>query len=132
METQTLVLSGGRKVVVAPFTITVDFELIRPFVVLLPAANAADCSLAEEILASLIQRGCIELCCVGAFAEQMHDQLDATIERLGDLNVATTWFDDKSDACEYFLFAAGGGSSSLLALIMTQPDLVDILINTSQ
>ncbi|MGH8019862.1 MAG: hypothetical protein ACREIA_16605 [Opitutaceae bacterium] len=132
METQTLSLAAGRKVVLAPFTKTADFDLPRPFVALLPASNAADCRLAEQIIAALIVLGCIEVCCVGPTAELMHNQLDVIIETSGSLDVVTTWFNNERDACEYVLFAAGGGNSSLLALVLDQPELVDILKKTAR
>lgn len=127
MGTQTLSFASGRKVTLAPFTGILDFELPRPFVALLPATDATSCKIAEKIIAGLIAIGCIEVCCVGAMAEQMHDQLDVIIESSGNIEVVTTWFKNKHDACEYFLFAAGGGGSALLALIINQPELVDIL-----
>jgi hypothetical protein len=130
LKTQTLDFLSGRKVVLAPFINSVDFKLPRPFAALLPANNAADCRLAEKILAALHVMGCIEICCVGTFAEQMHDQLDGIIESSETIEVVTTWFNDKHEACEYFLFAAGGGDLSLLAIIIDQPELVDLLLKT--
>ena len=127
METQTLSFPAGRKVVLAPFTKTFDYDLPRPFVALLPASNAADCGLACEIMTRLSELGCIEVCCVGPAAEQMHDQLDVIIEASGALETLTTWFGDGRDACEYVLFAAGGGNFSLLALVLDQPELAAIL-----
>ncbi len=132
METQTLSLAAGRKVVLAPFTKRVDYDLPRPFVALLPASNPSDCSLADEIMAALIELGCIEVCCVGPTAEQMHDQIDVILEASDSLETVTTWFSDERDACEYVLFAAGGGDSSLLALVLDQPELVAILKETAR
>jgi hypothetical protein len=96
-------------------------------VVLLPADNAVDCELSEEIISTFIALGCIEFCCVGAFSEQMHDQIDIIIERSENIEIATTWFDHNNDACEYFLFAAGAGKSSLLALVLDKPELLNVL-----
>lgn len=132
MEAQTLSLAAGRKVVLAPFTRTVDYDLPRPCVALLPATNSTDCDLASEIMVALIEIGCIEVCCVGPMAERMHDQIDVIIETLGTLDTATTWFSDERDACEYVLFAAGGGDASLLALVLDQPELLALLKETAR
>jgi hypothetical protein len=71
--------------------------------------------------------GCIEFCCVGPQAEQLHDSLDGIVEERGALEVVTTWHTDYSEACEYFLFAAGGKPPTLLALISSRPDLAALL-----
>ena len=127
MEPNLLSLPGGRKVVFAPFGQTVDFDLPRPFVALLPAASAADSTLAEAIIGPLIELGCIEVCCVGPNAELMHDRLDIVVETAGRLEIITTWFGDEHRASEYMLFAAGGGTASILAMVLDQPRIVDRL-----
>lgn len=124
MNEQTLTLPLGRKIVLAPFSDAAAFDLPRPFVALLPARNASDCVLAVKIISRLIEFGCVEICCAGPMAQQMHDQLDVFVETADKFEVATTWYSDNREACEYFLFAAGGGCSSLLALILEQPELV--------
>jgi len=73
---------------------------------------------------TVIEKGCVEFCCVGPEAEQLHDSLDWIVEEKGALEVVTTWHTDDADACEYFIHAAGGGSPSLLALVYSYPELV--------
>jgi len=69
---------------------------------------------------------------VGPAAELLHDALDDIIENDGALSVVTTWHTDEKDACEYFLFAAGGAVKSLVALISLHPELVELLSLTAQ
>lgn len=127
MENQVLSLADGRKIVVAAFAESVAIDLPGPFVVLLPAARIDDFKRVGVIVDALIAQGCVEVCCVGQAAERMHDQIDMSIETSGNPEVVTTWFSDEYDACEYVLFAAGGGAYSLLAMVLERPDLVDIL-----
>jgi hypothetical protein len=101
--------------------------LMPPFAVLLPASNKAELSEAAVITTTLLDAGCIEFCCVGSEAESLHDSIDCIIEDRAAFEVVTTFHLDEMDACEYFLFAAGGGVKSLLALVSSHPKLVSIL-----
>jgi len=74
-----------------------------------------------------MDRGCVEFCCVGLQAELLHDSIDEIVEKKGAFEVVTTWHTDYTDASEYFLFAAGGKSPTLLALVTSHPELVALL-----
>jgi len=76
---------------------------------------------------SLIDSGCVEFCCGGPEAEQLHETLDQIIEARASLEVVTTWDAAPHDACEYFLFAAAGGRTNLLALVSGHPEVEAIL-----
>ncbi|MES2822753.1 MAG: hypothetical protein V4732_04055 [Pseudomonadota bacterium] len=106
-------------------SVPVDFT--PPFAVLLPASNRLDLLEAEAIIVALLETGCIEFCCVGSEAELLHDSIDSLIEDRAAFDVVTTFHLDEIDACEYFLFAAGGGVKSLLALVASHPKLVSRL-----
>jgi hypothetical protein len=102
-------------------------SLNRPFATLMPAFDKEERSQAEIVAGQLITRGCVEFCSVGPEAEQLHDSIDELIARIEALEVVTTWHSDYSDASEYFLSAAGGRSSTLLALVVSHPELVALL-----
>lgn len=104
-----------------------SINLASPFVVLFPAANKAECDVALKLVALLIEKGCIEFCCVGAEAEFLHDEIDCIIEDKGVYEVITSYEVDEIEGCEYFLFAAGGGCTSLLALISEHQNLLNEL-----
>jgi hypothetical protein len=97
--------------------------LARPFVALVPAFDAAERLQVEKLAGTLLEMGCVEFCCVGAEAELLHDSLDWIIEEREAFNVATTWHVDNGEACEYFLFAAGGKLPNLLAMVASHRDL---------
>lgn len=123
MSARIVVLSDGRNLVLGSLGAPVDYSLRRPFVTLVPAFDAGERQKVEAMTGILMELGCREFCCVGPEAEQLHDSLDGIIEERGALEVATTWHTDYSDACEYFLFAAGGRPPTLLALVSAHPDL---------
>ena len=128
MTARTLVLSGGRKLVLDSLGTSVDYPLNRPFVALAPAFDAEERQRVEAIASTLMDLGCMEFCCVGPQAEQLHESLDEIVEERGALEVVTTWHTDYSDACEYFLFAAAGGRPpTLLALISSHRQLAALL-----
>lgn len=123
MVTRSLALAGNRELIISSLGALPDHPLQRPFVTLLPAFNTAERQEAEAMTEGLIDLGCIEICCIGPEAEQLHDALDEVIEQKGALEVVTTWHEDSTDACEYFLRAAAGGRAALLALISSHPEL---------
>lgn len=127
MATRLLTLSGGRSLVLGSLHMPVDNSLRRPFAALVPAFDAEEQQKVETLVGTLLDLGCIELCCVGPQAEQLHDTLDEIVEAKGALDVVTTWHVDDADACEYFLFAAGGKPPTLLALISSHPELAAVL-----
>ena len=127
MAARGLTLAGSRKLVISSPGASADYSIQRPFVALLPAFNASEREQAEAITKDLIDLGCVELCCVGPEAEQLHDALDSIIEAGNALEVVTTWHEDPMDACEYFLHAAAGGRANLLALILSHPALQAML-----
>lgn len=130
MQTQ-LVLADGRIVRLGTPWSPLPQGVTAPFVALLPAHNKEERLRAERLAAELHRLGCIELCCVGPESEQLHDALDQVMEDKDACEVVTTWHTDATDACEYFLFAAGGGAAALLALVADHPDLTDLLKQTA-
>lgn len=132
MAARTLILSCGRNLILGSLGASVDYSLRRPFVALVPAFDAGERQQVETMAGTLMDLGCMEFCCAGPQAEQLHDSLDGIIEERGALEVATTWHTDYSDACEYFLFAADGRPTTLLALISSHPELAALLEDEAQ
>ncbi|ASF45589.1 hypothetical protein [Methylovulum psychrotolerans] len=105
----------------------ININISSPFAVLLPAANKTECLEAEKLIVTLLKMGCIEFCCVGLESEFLHDEIDNIIEDNRAFDVVTTYDLDEVEGCEYFLFAAGGGIKSLLALVSGHPNLLNEL-----
>jgi hypothetical protein len=103
--------------------------LFKGFVVMLPALGNEDRRAAEAIVGELIDLGCVEICCVGPEGESLHDAVDWIVEDKAALEVVTTWHADEAEGCEYFLYAAGGRPSCLLALVRDQLQLSSTLQN---
>lgn len=95
-----------------------------PFVVLIPAFTVEECAAAARAAPALVSSGCVEMCCVGTRSAVLHDLLDDVIEDMGALHVVTTGHEAEDDACDYFMFAAGGAATSLFALVLSHPPLV--------
>jgi hypothetical protein len=127
MVARSLTLTGNRKLIISTLDTSSGYSMQRPFVTLLPAFNAAERQQAESMTKALLDQGGVEFCCVGLEAEQLHDSLDEIIEARGTLDVVTTWHEDLTDACEYFLYAAAAGRANLLALISSHPELQSML-----
>ncbi|PPK76058.1 hypothetical protein B0F87_104148 [Methylobacter tundripaludum] len=104
-------------------------NMSTPFSVLLPASNETECLEAGKFIPTLLEMGCMEFCCVGSESEFLHDEIDSIIEDRGAFEVVTTYDVDEVEGCEYFLFAAGGGANSLLALVSEHPNLLNGLQN---
>lgn len=113
MAASSFAFAGDRVLTVLSLDRPSVSSVSRPFVTLLPAFDEAERRKAEAAAGLLVERGCVEFCCVGAEAEQLHDSIDGMLEAMGAIDIVTTWHTDNSDACEYFLLAAGGRSRSL-------------------
>lgn len=101
--------------------------LSERFVAMLPGFACDDQGPAGVFVTALIDLGCVEICCVGPAAKSLHDAIDWIVEEKGAIGVATTWHQDQSEGCEYFLLAAGGKSPSLVALVEDHPQLASML-----
>ncbi len=124
---QVLVLADKRLLIISELGTPPEVPLKSPFVTLLPAFSDKDRERAVAVTLSLIFLGAVEFCCVGPEAEQLHDALDEAVEDIGALDVVTTWDQQITEGCEYFLYAAGGRETTLLALVLTHPELLATL-----
>ena len=127
MHPSTLNLPGGRILILDSLVNSADLSATGPFAVLVPAFSPAERRQVEALAITLLDLGCTEFCSVGPEAERLHDALDVIIEGRGAFEIVTTWHTDYGDACEYFLFAAGGMLPTLLALVSAHPDLIAVL-----
>lgn len=132
MTAHGLVFSDDRTLLFGSLVQPLSDSLSRPFVTLLPAFDEVERKQAQAIVGPLVDRGCVEICCLGPQAEQLHDSIDQIVEERGALAIVTTWHTDYSDGCEYFLFAAGGRAPTLLALVSSHPELVALLEKGAQ
>ncbi|MGY8561904.1 hypothetical protein L0938_00575 [Paracidovorax citrulli] len=110
---------------------TSDFLQGRKYALLLPVLTLAEKKLSSELAETLGTIDCIEICCVGPLASELEDDLDFALEQNGTTDIATTSFQDKREALEYFLFATGGADPSLclVAAIEDHPDMTETLIS---
>jgi len=94
------------------------------FLTLLPAYSLSESEAALRVSEDLLKLGCKEFCCVGPYADKLHDEIDAIVEDRDTLEVITTSFVDEADACDYFVFGADAGEAPvLLGLISGHPAL---------
>jgi hypothetical protein len=122
-----LAFQKQRHLLIASMSESMDERLRGSFVTLFPAYRAQEEDAAESLVGPLVQRGCVEFCCVGPLAEKLHDTIDALIESAEAFHVVTTWHESGDEACEYFLAAAGGTADVLVAFVADYPDLVAAL-----
>jgi hypothetical protein len=127
MSDRTLPFSGKRILVLGALQEPIDKPLGPRFATLLSAYDGQERQKAEAIVGELVDRGCIEFCCVGPEAEELHDSIDWIIEDKEAFSVVTTWHENQMEACEYFVSAAAGKPCVLLALVATHPEVVAVL-----
>lgn len=118
---------GGREVFVGAPSDALALNFVSPFVALVTASSQEELDEVLSIASSLLKLGCKEFCCLGLKAELLHDQLDLLIEKVGLIDVVTTWHEEAVEGCEYFLFGAGGQSLVLYGLISRHPELLDAM-----
>ena len=99
----------------------------EPFLVMLPAFSRQERIASEGIAINLVDLGCIDFCCVGQQAEQLHDAIDYIIEDKNNLSVLTTWHCDIKEGCEYFIFAAGIGVRFRIAIVSKHNSIISCL-----
>lgn len=127
MAARSLSLERNRKLTITLVGADANHSIQPPFVALLPSYNKPERQQVEALAKDLIKNGCVEFCCVGPQAEVLHDALDEIIETEGATDVVTTWFEDPTEASEYFLRAAAGGRANLLALVQSHSELQALL-----
>lgn len=98
-----------------------------PFAAMLPAVEDSDALGAPSLAGELVRMGCVEICCVGPHAETVHDLVDEVVEDLDALSVVTTWHQDMSEGCEYFISTAGARPALLIAIVAERDDLANLL-----
>lgn len=123
---------GSREVFIGEPSDISLMNVASPFAALVTACSQEELDVVMGIVGSLLELGCKEFCCVGLKAESLHDQLDLLIEKIGLLEVVTTWHEDAVEGCEYFLFGAGGQSLPLYGLISRHPELLDAMVLAAQ
>jgi hypothetical protein len=122
-----VVVFGRRELIMLQLTETDELlKLGRIFAVLLSAAPNGPTWAERRIVETSVASGCVELCCVGAGAENLHDYIDEVLEERGLVNVVTTWHTDESmeDALHYFLHLAGSSPPTLVAVVEDEPGLL--------
>jgi hypothetical protein len=101
---------------IAPFSEYEKVRIVGAFVTLVVADSSSEVDMAMGLLPSILSDGCRHVCCMGRYAEELHDCIDAVVEDLALLDVVTTWHDSASDACEYIVLVAGRDVSTALVL----------------
>jgi hypothetical protein len=119
--------SDGRVVVCCSISTALAIRMPSHFAVLVLARDKIEGNNVRNMAGALIDLGCVEFCCAGAEAEWLHDELDYVIEDKGTLGVVTTWYESEAEACQCFLFAAGGAQLELLAIVLDHPGLLAAL-----
>lgn len=122
-----LIKFGKRDVTIASENDAYDVCFKKKFSILLSSDLLKDTENIEKIIEFLVTHGCKEICCIGIKSEIFHDKIDEILEKYNMLDVVTTWHEDLTEGCEYFLFASGGQVLDLFALISRDANLVSKL-----
>ena len=122
---------AGKNLIVHQLDLTGELMTLlggKGFITMLPANSEDDIRRAFNAAKILSEHGCVEFCCLGKYAHQIEDMIDFWLEIMGMVNVATTAFVERFEAFEYFLFAAGGGDKTLIALSDDSAIIADELL----
>ena len=104
---------SGRTLTLSPL-VTLNTPLPgEGYLVLLPAFSESENTKSLEVARFYIGSRCKELCCVGASATKLEEQIDAILEDAG-LFIPTTAVLNADEACDYFLFGADAGVARYL------------------
>jgi hypothetical protein len=122
---------GDRTLVLSSLVVPSDPLPDEGYLVLLPAFSESENINSLEVARFYMSSLCKELCCVGANATKLEEEIDGILEDAG-LFIPTTAVLDE-DACDYFLFGADAGVARyLFAPVEGHPDLVATLIAMAQ
>jgi hypothetical protein len=127
--TRKVVLSDGRHLALLSLEEAASATCTIPFAALLPAFHAGERTKVRTLVPHLLLVGCREFCSVGPEAEILHDEIDSIVEAQDSLDVVTTWHTELLDACEYFVWAAGGRKTALFAVTSDHSDLDSLLLD---
>lgn len=128
MAVDQVLFEHDRKLLIRPLT-PLNEVLPAGFIALIPAFGENERTDGEELMASLLELGCLHVCCLGPESETLHDSIDWVIEAANQLDVVTTWHDDVVEGCEYFVHVASGRAQVLVAFVAERPEVVDTLMN---
>ncbi|MDR6842184.1 hypothetical protein [Pseudoxanthomonas sacheonensis] len=95
------------------------------FLTLLPAYSLSELTSALRISQDLVGNGCKEFCCVGPYADKLHEEIDFMLEDQDRLDVVTTSFESEKEACEYFIFGADAGEANVLLGLVTEHSVLE-------
>lgn len=121
---KSISIQPNRVVIVETAGLKLPLEITKPFVMLVPAYDLVERKQIEAIVISLINLGCIEICCVGPEATALHEALDTIMIDCNAEHVITTSDIAEAEVIDYFLWTAGENPSSLLALVSSHPELI--------
>ncbi len=123
---------GDRTLMLSSLVVPNDPLPSEEYLVLLPAFSESENINSLEVARFYMGALCKELCCVGANATKLEEEIDDILEDAG-LFIPTTAVLNADDACDYFLFSADAGVARyLFAPVEGHNDLVVTLITMTQ
>lgn len=104
-------------------------ELNNPFAILLSAETSAPGPQQKRIIDVAIAHGCVEFCCIGRYAEELHDSIDTMLEERELFKIVTTWHINEplEESIHYFINLAGSKPSTLVAVFDKECELQQML-----
>lgn len=77
----------------------------------------------KRLIVAAIGTGCREFCCLGRYADRLHDYVDYLLEDQGLTDVVTTAHENEplDDALYYFLNLAAGKPATIVAVVASNP-----------
>ncbi|HNN97411.1 MAG TPA: hypothetical protein PKI03_34320 [Pseudomonadota bacterium] len=104
-------------------------KLNNPFAILLPAETSTPGPQQKRMIGVAIAHGCVEFCCIGRYAEALHDSIDAMLEERELFNVVTTWHMNEplEESIHYFINLAGSKPPTLVAVFDQACELQQLL-----
>ena len=104
-------------------------KLNNPFALLLPAETGTPGPQQKRIIDVALAHGCVEFCCIGRYAEELHDSIDTMLEERELFNVVTTWHMNEplEESIHYFINLAGSKPPTLVAVFDQECELQQML-----
>lgn len=90
--------------------------LSTPFILLLVSSDDEDRRAVSAATPRLINKHCLEVCCVGENARELEDEVDFLIESDEAFEIVTTSFTDHLEAAEYLATTAKLNCANVVAI----------------
>jgi hypothetical protein len=83
----------------------------------------------NQLIKELIDLGCVEFCCIGPYADSLHDLIDMLIEDLEAYHIVSTADLNPIEGIDYFINTAGRRLNCLLVIAPGDNSIISEIVD---